>query len=206
MKISNISYSEKLDLFEITTQPHSTFWMDYTSLEEYQVSVEQDLDLETYEQFIRQSNWLLAIKSARDYCLRSIRCSKDVSNYLYRKGYDKNLIQEVVIWLHQNQLLDDEVYARLLVQDKKHLYHHSRRRIKQLLQQKSIDKEIIELVLEDVVDEDDESNAFILGEKKWNTLKDPLPLRKQKVIRYLFRKGFNFETALGVVDGLMEND
>ena len=95
--------------------------------------------------------------------------------------------------LKDENFLDDARYARAFIAG------HARkkwgsRQIQQALQQKGVDRQIIQLLLTEYGDEERIENARALAHKKWKQISKGTPAeRKQKTIAYLLGKGYAME-------------
>lgn len=128
-----------------------------------------------------------AYMRALDMVSRRPRSEWEMRDYLRRKNYDSELIDEILNRLKLNTLINDEDFARRWVDNRRLLKSVSKRKLRQELKTKRIAEDLIDQVLaEDQTDE----RAIIkeLIEKKRRRYPDD-----QKLMLYLARQGFNFD-------------
>ncbi len=121
------------------------------------------------------------------------RSQKEVARYLSEKEYSEEVIEDVINRLTQQKYLDDEAFARFWLEDRDRFRPKGARALRYELGQKGIDREIIEMVLADV---DEEEAAWAAIEKKinqWRNLADDT--LKKKVISFLSRRGFGYDVS-----------
>ncbi len=121
------------------------------------------------------------------------------------------LIDEVLNELVESNLLNDEKFAEIYIEEMSRRKLWGKIKLKSELIKKGVASNIIENTLDKYFpDEEIKSNAFALAEKKIKILTskklDNDKLR-QKLISYLYGKGYSFEECKDVIDQLInEND
>lgn len=144
-----------------------------------------------------------------------LRSEKEIRDYLKRLSFkrkikDKEEVSEQAIELlinklKQKGLINDQEFARAWWESRSK--KKGARVIIQELYQKGIDKEIIELIVNENVDGNEEKTAQMLLEKKlkaWNRL--PLQELKKKAYQFLLRRGFSYSIVKGVVEGFVKKE
>lgn len=139
-----------------------------------------------------------SIKSAFDYCVwylsRYSATSKKIKNKLYEKGYNKQVIDEVVSKLSELKYLDDFAYAKNLVERKSAKF--GKARLKQELRKCGISSEIIETVMSEI-DCDDVFEAALNVAKKWYRSHDLHTIEdSQKFLRFMAYRGFDYDIII----------
>ena len=136
------------------------------------------------------------LQKSEAFCAYQERSSFEVLEKLKRLGAQEGEIIQILNSLIENKFLDDERFAKAYAVGKLRIKHWGVNKIKQGLQLKRIDRQII---LEAIQYMYNEENYFgILQEiatRKWQELlkeKDPW-IRKQKLFRFLASRGFNFD-------------
>lgn len=172
--------------------------------EEYFISVGEDtlvkyrllkgteIDKDEIEKILLSEKLSKGKKIAFDY-LKRYRTKKEVERKLIEKGYD-DIVEEVIEYLLENKYIDDEEYTRFFVRDKINLSKYGLNRIKQELNQKGVDKDIISRVISEEFDEENESNQLEELVEKLSTGKyrsDSLESKKRKMYGYLMRRGYS---------------
>lgn len=138
-----------------------------------------------------------AYGNALRYVAMRPRSEWELHDYFRRKQVDETAAQEIVQRLRDLDLLNDLVFARAWVANRRLLKQTSKRRLSLELKQKHVPEETIRQVLEeDETDERDQLKALI--NKKRARYPD-----QQKLMQYLARQGFRFDdikSALGDID------
>lgn len=142
-------------------------------------------------------------EEAFDKCLKyleNIKTQKQVSDYLYKKGYGTKTVEHCMKKLREYKYVDDEEYAKLYV--KSYMEKKGKRLLEFELKTKGISEEIIKRVFENF--EDSEEVILSISEKFLKTR----PRDKktaQKLCAHLFSKGFNFDDIQKVLRKLIYN-
>jgi regulatory protein len=120
------------------------------------------------------------------------RSRAEVERYLRDKGVPGEVIDDVVIRLEQAGYLDDEAFARFWVENREQFKPRSQQALRYELRRKGVNDAIIARVLRE---SDDEAAAWQAVEDRlhrWSHL--PADEFRRKVIGYLGRRGFDYET------------
>jgi regulatory protein len=157
------------------------------------------------------------IEKAKDSAYRLIslrpRSSAEIQQNLNRKGYDAEVIAQVITDLCESDLLNDKAFAQYWVEQRDTFKPRSHLALRQELQQKGISRNLIDEVLTD----SDESNAArMAAEKKARQLSHLSETDfKKKLGQFLQRRGFNYDLTKEIVEEmwrqsasahLLEND
>jgi regulatory protein len=140
-----------------------------------------------------------AFNRALGLIARRPRSEWEIRDYLRRKEYDPEFIDELVDRLRTGKWLDDNAFARMWVENRRLLKATSSRRLTQELKQKRVSDDIIKDVLfDDQTDEIVLIKEIITRKRKQTRYQD-----NQKLIAYLVRQGYNYSD---VKDALKEID
>lgn len=140
-----------------------------------------------------------ARKKAMDLLLHNDRTEAELRERLLKKEFDAFSVEDAVAYVKSFGYIDDERYARNYVE-----FYRPRKSARQLaqdLQRKGVDAMFIESALSEAGS--DETALKRALEKK---VSDPWKLaeysyeQKQKVMAYLYRKGFQMEDIRRIVD------
>ena len=135
----------------------------------------------------------LRAKAAK-YCALRERAPLEVSNKLEAWGAEPEDIEAVLLYLKDNNFLNEERYCRAYVLDKYRFNKWGKKKISIYLKQKGLPEGEIEKGLSHI---DSNEYAGIMNDlidQKRRSLKDSLSdfEKKQKVIQYLLQKGFSY--------------
>jgi len=130
------------------------------------------------------------------------RSQAEIERYLRDKGYPAGVVAETISRLVNKQYLDDEAFARLWLEDRARFRPRGQAALHYELKQKGISAEIVDTVLA-AVDEDELAWTAVEGKlRRWRELDEP-ELR-QKIIGFLSRRGFNYETVHHVISRALD--
>lgn len=117
------------------------------------------------------------------------------------KKYTDEIIDETIKFLKKHNFINDEDYTRRFIELHKNSY--STKVLKQKLIQKGIKKEILDKVFEEDLDIDEETLIKKLLLKKcpdyFEKMSEMDSKEKQKILAYLFRKGFTYDKIADVM-------
>ncbi|MCL4465076.1 MAG: RecX family transcriptional regulator [Chloroflexi bacterium] len=133
------------------------------------------------------------------------RSENEVRRRLARVKFEPAVADRVVLKLRADGLLDDREFARYWAENRTSFNPRGARLISQELRLKGVEREAIDEVLEENVDDD--SAALAAGRKKAKQLAG-LEYRdfRQKLGNFLARRGFNYDTAKEVVAKLWQEN
>ncbi len=119
---------------------------------------------------------------------RRPRSEWEIREYLKRKEYDPELIDQIVARLYGSKWLDDLEFARRWVENRRLLKATSKRRLNQELKLKRVSDGVIKQVLE----EDDTDEAEVLKQLVARKRQQTRYQDKQKLMAYLMRQGYDY--------------
>lgn len=155
--------------------------------------------------FLIKENQLFFIKQrAYSYLGRRLHSRYELTTKLKSKGYESELINIVFNELEDKNYLNDCEFADAFARDKRKFRRFGSYRIKNELIKRRVNKEIIEQVISEVFPEgnDMEEAVYHINKKIKNKTVDELDDKnlKNKLITFLIRKGFDFETAKNAIE------
>lgn len=139
-----------------------------------------------------------AYNSAVRYLGYRPRSQAEIERNLRDKGYAPEVTEHVIARLRQEQYLDDEAFAQFWLENRERFRPRGRQALRYEMKQKGLDPAVIESTLADL-DEDESAWSAIEGKfYRWKSLEEQE--FKQKVMAFLSRRGFNYETASGAAN------
>jgi len=134
-----------------------------------------------------------------------LRSEQEIYQRLKRKEFEEDIIRDTLGFLKNKGFIDDTVFTKSWIQSrlKKPL---GLRRIKQELKLKGIDKEIVDLQINEIKESYCEQDlVFRLAESRLSKLKsvDPAAARR-RVYAYLIRRGFSPEIVIDCLSQLKD--
>lgn len=127
------------------------------------------------------------------------RSEKEVSLYLKKRKISLVDQEKIFALLKEQKLLDDEGFVHWWIEQRAAFRPKGKRGLTYELRQKGIDRNLVQRVLNQTVDEF--SLASAVFEKKKKNYQNLLPEEfRQKIIAILARRGFSWETIKKVLD------
>jgi len=159
--------------------------------------IAQELSQPEIDALQRQDTFEKAKDSAYRLISLRPRSIAEIQQSLNRKGYDAEVISQVIAALSELELLDDKAFAKFWVEQRDTFKPRSHMALRQELQQKGISRNLIDEVLA----VSDETNAAkMAAEKKTRQLSHLSEADfKKKLGQFLQRRGFNYDVAKEIV-------
>lgn len=133
-------------------------------------------------------------KRLADYCVYQDRSHYEVEQKLKElRTLNENERGEILIWLIQNNFLNEERFSRSYARGKFYQKKWGKIKIMQGLKQKRIPINLIDKGIEEINEDDYKSTLMELTEKKWNIIRESeVYLKKKKIYNYLLQKGYEY--------------
>lgn len=125
------------------------------------------------------------------FCAYQERCHFDVVQKMRGMAIDSHTIGEIVVYLIQNQFLNEERFARSFARGKHRIKNWGNVRIINELKARNISQTIIKMALTEIPTEEYFTTFESLSAKIWENITEKNELKKRKKFcDYLLRKGF----------------
>ena len=205
MQVVNINYNKSKEVFEVVFEDETKLLLNYNIFEKYKVSV----DMYFSEDEILEMKYFSDIERAKsraiNYISGKLKTKYEVRLKLKENGFAEDVIDEVLDILEKEEYLNDKVYCEIFIEDKKKLNGYGKNKIKSLLIQKGISKNIFEDFLNEFEYDEEFDNALKMGIKKLELLSNEEDnfKKKQKIINYLTYRGFGFDVINDVLKEIL---
>lgn len=148
--------------------------------------------------------YLDVLEKLQSYCAYRDRCHSEVKDKLFQYHLEED--QELYIFqrLIEDNYLNEERFVTSFVSGKFNIKKWGKQKIRQALKQKKISAKLIEKVLSQI---DQQEYLLVLKElylKKLNSYKEGGYISKQKTIKYLLQKGYEYSEIKVVIEELEE--
>lgn len=127
------------------------------------------------------------------YLSKSPKTIRQMKGYLTEKGYNANIIEQVIVQLSNFNYLDDEAFARQFIESRIRYKPKSIFALGFELRKKGIDPALAEELLVAYKDEDLALKAVETKKQSWDQL-DESECRK-KMMNYLRYRGFDYSVC-----------
>lgn len=155
----------------------------------------QELSQETFEKLKDDSVKDKARYQALGQLSRRQRSEWELRDYLKRKDYAPEVIEDVIQELAGYGYVDDKKFAEAWVANRRLLKSTSRRRLEMELRQKRVSDEIIaETLADDETDEQTVLRELVARKRRQTKYQDDM-----KLMQYLLRQGYNYGDIKTVV-------
>ena len=154
-----------------------------------------DIDDEKFMQSVADSANIIAFNVAIKYMSSRLKTEQQIKDYLYKKGYHKLTVEDVILKMKEYKIIDDKNYAESYIRSNP---NYSKNKIKQKLFSAGIKSDIADAELEDI---DDFESCFKNAEKFLrNKIVDKQTI--EKLIRRLQGMGYTWDTIKSVLNRL----
>lgn len=145
-----------------------------------------------------------SISQAKEFALKLLsfrpRSKKELKDRLKKKGFVEEIIEQTLHRLEELNLIDDQKFASMWVEEKLRYRPTGRRVLERELYLKGIEKDIIQEVLDEVYSGLDEKELAlkILEKKKKQYAKLDEDVAKRRINNLLLRRGFSYQTIASI--------
>src|SRR5215469_15964343 len=147
-----------------------------------------------------------ALQKLRHYCRYQERCCSEAKNKLFELGINKNLHDEMIDELIDENYLNEERFAIAFAIGRFKMKQWGRKKIFYELKTKKLSTEIIQKGLEQISEKEYTKVLEKLAKEKYASLKHEQHLvRKKKTMDYLIQKGFEFDLVNSLVQKIINN-
>lgn len=148
-----------------------------------------------------------ALQKLRHYCSYQDRCHAEVKEKLYSFGLYKQVVEECLSQLIEENYLNEERFAIQFAGGKFRMKQWGRQKIKHALKLKRVSEYCIRKALQEIDEEQYGKTLNKLAAQKWRSVKGPgitQYVKAQKTTTYLMQRGFEPELIRRSIAGLGE--
>ena len=198
MKITDIKQQVKTQgRYSIFVDGKFSFGLGETALMESKIRIGRELTGDELSELKDTAKADKAYNRALGLIARRQRSEWEMRDYLKRKEYDPEFIDELIARLYKSKWLDDDAFARMWVENRRLLKATSSRRLQQELRAKRVSDDAISRALaQDETDELKLLEELISRKQKQTRYQD-----SQKLMAYLLRQGYNYSDIKDVLAG-----
>jgi regulatory protein len=168
------------------------------------LAVGQPVDEGRLREVARAEEIRRAVDLALQFLGYRARSRAEVSRRLARKGYEEEIIHEVIDRLAQSGVIDDSQFTEAWVRARSTGRVMGPRRIAWELRQKGVDAETVREAVGRIDAETELGLALQVGRQKAESVcGEPMPVARRKIAAALQRRGFSWEVTARVLDLLL---
>ena len=148
-----------------------------------------------------------ALQKLRHYCGYQERCHAEVKEKLYSFGLRKQMVEEAIAQLIEEDYLNEERFAIQFAGGKFRMKQWGRVKIKHALKQKQVSAYCINKAMKELDEKDYANTLHKLAKRKWDTVKGEgvnLFVKMGKTTDYLLQKGYEPELVRQTINALKE--
>ncbi|MEA5424934.1 regulatory protein RecX [Arcicella lustrica] len=140
---------------------------------------------------------------AANFCAYQERTQQEVRKRLAELEVEGDEAEEMIVWLIENNYLNEERFARIFAGSKFRQKRWGRLKIRQELKMRGVSEYCLKAGMSEIEDEDYLQTLTDLLEKKAKEIKESNPLkRKQKLLSYALSKGFESDLVFDLMKNL----
>lgn len=170
---------------------------------EYRLHAGRELSPAEWQSIVDADRVAKAKARAFDYLAHKPRTTMEMRRKLREKDFDEPVIESVIERLQELNYLDDAEYAEEYVARRFASKGYGPVRIRQELRKRGIDRHLAETAVDDFfADESTLDAAREKAQKRWPRIarEDDPRKRRDKLYRYLKRRGYTYDTIRVVID------
>ena len=157
----------------------------------YNLKVGQEIDEQKLEFLQTDSEKEIAQNKAISYISKYQKTEKELKDYLIKKGFDEEIVLEVIKKLKEYSFVDDDIYAKNFIKSKSK--RSGKRKLSFELKKRGIDENLIN---ENIKEYADDSETILPLCEKYLKNKPRDYKTKQKAYRFLSSRGFVSEDII----------
>ena len=180
-----------------------SFSLDVSQVVDFGIKVGLEVMPEQVAEFKRAQEFGKLYQRALEWVLARPHSKKELSDYLYKKIYekklDKNYVDRIIKKLEDKKYVDDSKFAEYYMENRFLKKGISAKRLKLELLKKGVSKEIVEEVLVESPRDEKEEILKVISKKRKK-------YDDEKLTAYLVRQGFPYDLVRELVLESSETD
>lgn len=191
-KLKNGKYKIKLDTFEFIT--YDDIIINHGLL------YKKDVDNELFNKLSLETSYYDVYNKSVKYCMKRIRSENEVRKYLDKLEVSKEDLEKIIDKLKGINLINDRIYVRSYINDKIYLSKDSINKIKNDLNEQSIDKNIIAKEISELEYDDLEKLEKLVIKRINTNHRYSNYMLKNKVVSEMKNLGYNYDDIISIFD------
>lgn len=191
MLITEISPQKKKGRYNLFVDNEFYSGIGEESIIKNGLRVGKELPKNLLDEAIAESEERSAFEKLIEMVSRQMYTKFEIKQKLLKYGYSDDVINSAIEKAEEYKYIDDELYAKLIVDIKK---NKSKLEIKSILAKKGVNKDTIRKQTEQITDEQEKSNAMVLADKYMKN-KEIDQKSLSGLYGYLSRKGYSSDVV-----------
>ncbi len=187
--------------FIVTVDGEMEFVLTPEIVLQHRIAPQREFSEEEFQQILEQD----ALRQAKDQAMRYLanrpHSRRELSQKMFRKGYRKAIIEQALDQLEKLDLVNDQVFARLFIQDQIKRGSVSRALLRHKLLEKGIARDLIQKLLDELLPPEKEQQLARQAAEKYQRTHPNLSAKtlREKQVQHLQRLGFPWEQIRAAV-------
>ena len=158
-----------------------------------------EIDSDAFDKALQESAEIIAMNVTMKYISSKVKTEKQIKDYLYKKEFERPIIDKVIDKLKEYKIIDDKMYAEMYIRSN---VNFSKNKIKQKLHSFGVKNDMVE----DVTNNFDDLESCKYNAQKFMRNKENTKDNIEKLIRRLSYLGFNWDAISSVVNQYRSNN
>ncbi|MBU4350244.1 recombination regulator RecX [bacterium] len=204
-KITSINYDKKdISQVVIYVDNKAKYKLNENTIKSLDIYVGKELSDQEIEKIISEDKTIRGKEYLLRLLSRRIYSRYEISGKLKNKGYPEKNIAELIIWLEDNNYINDELFAEMWAQFRLQNKPIGRYKLNQELRTKGIKQDIIQKVIDKTYKEMDELSLAhnLIKEKIVASEIKNIRIDPKKIYNFLLRRGFSTEISRNICNEL----
>ncbi len=182
------------------------FGLTATVVEREGLHVGQDLTQDDLDRLLQAEAYHRALNASLHFLAYRPRAEGEIRQRLRRSDTADDIIEAVLVQLREWRYVDDEDFAQRWIENRSQHRPRGARRLAQELRAKGVAPEVVSQSIEEA-DLDETAQALDVGRKRWQQLASlEADVRERRLIGFLQRRGFGFDSIRTVLETLRGED
>ena len=158
-----------------------------------------EIDDSIFNKAKEESDYIICLNTANNYLGANLKTQKQLKDYLTKKQFTKETIYKVLDKLNEYGVINDKTFANAFINSNQNKFS------KRIMQQKLISKGIKKEEFDETLAEYNDRELCVTFATKFMKNKIMDDKTKEKLLRHLQYKGFNFDDIMYALNKLKIN-
>ena len=173
----------------------------------YNLLIKKETPQKELDKMVEENKKYMSYNLALKYLSHKMRTIKETKDYLYKNGFNKDVVDEVVDLLLKEKYLDDSLYSKAFINDKILLTNDGPNKIKNKLIELGVDKNIVESNIDIYTKEEQQKKIKKIIDKQVSINKNKSAnALKNKISNYLYNLGYDKYLILDYLNSVSIKD
>ena len=194
LSIRKISDTKAVIIFE----PEEKLVLPIDIIYKFTLRKNDEVDDAVFEELVHAATHMEILNSAFRYLGIRMHTTRELEDKLRKKKFPKEIITEVLHYLTEQKLLNDEAFARLYIVHAYFDKRHGGKKIVASLQKRGVDYRLSQRLIDEIITPEEKlapllsianKKAVLLKKRNYTAVQV-----KQKLIAFLMSRGFDYES------------